>query len=219
MALFLHTLADDALKVCNSFQFNTDENAKTVSEIIDKYEAFTIGEVNETYERFMFNKCCQEDGEKFDHFYSDLRSLIKTCGYCDNCNESMLRDRIVFGVRERTVQTDLLKVRKLTLDRCIDICKASENASAQNRVLRPNGVSVNKVNLHKSKAKKYGKEYTENGKSKSFPDSEKKLCKFCGYNHVLKKEKCPVYGKIVVNTENLIILPVSVANLMSMSEK
>ena len=49
MALFLHTLADDALKVCNSFQFNTDENARTVSEIIDKYEAFTIGEVNETY--------------------------------------------------------------------------------------------------------------------------------------------------------------------------
>ena len=50
VALFLHVLADDALKVYNGFQFDTDESHRKVSEIIDKFEAFAVGEVNETYE-------------------------------------------------------------------------------------------------------------------------------------------------------------------------
>ena len=150
VALFLHVLADDALKVHNGFQFDTDESHRKVSEIIDKFEAFAVGEVNETYERYLFNQRSQEEGELFDKFLSDLRSLIKTCDYCDKCNNSILRDRIVLGIRDSDTQTELLKVRKLTLEKCIDICRASENASIKNKVLHPENANVHKVALGKS---------------------------------------------------------------------
>ena len=83
VALFLHTLADDALRVYNGFQFDNDDSERTVNDIIEKFEDFAVGEVNETYERYLFNRRCQEEGEVFDKFLSDPRSLIKTCSYCN----------------------------------------------------------------------------------------------------------------------------------------
>ena len=49
VALFLHTLADDALRVYNGFQFDNDDSERTVNDIIEKFENFAVGEVSETY--------------------------------------------------------------------------------------------------------------------------------------------------------------------------
>ena len=190
VALFIHSLADDALKVYNGFQFNTPDDSRTVSEVISKFEDFVVGEVNETYERYLFNSRCQQEGEVFDKFLSDLRSLVKTCGYCDNCQESMIRDRIVLGIKDSSVQTDLLKERKLTLDKCIDICKAAENASFKNKVLRPESANVNEVRYHK----RYDNKPLKSEQSKSI-NAVTKECLFCGQKHFLKKDNCPAYGK------------------------
>ena len=55
VALLLHRLGDEALKVYNGFHFNVDEENRTVEEIISTFDTFAVGEVNETYERFIFN--------------------------------------------------------------------------------------------------------------------------------------------------------------------
>ena len=192
VALLLHTLADDALKVYNGFHFGTDENSRTVQEILDKFELFAVGEINETYERFMFNQRVQEEGEMFDKFLSDIRTLVKSCSYCDICLNSMLRDRIVLGIRDADVQTELLKVRNLTLEKCIDICKAAENASLKNKVLRPDNSVVHKVGYHKQSQIYSKSSDSDKGNVSHFEFRE---CKFCDKRHVFKKEKCPAYGK------------------------
>ena len=200
VALFLHTLADDALKVYNGFHFSTPNDSRTVSEIIDKFDEFAVGEINETYERFLFNNRSQNEGELFDKFLSDLRSLIKTCSFCDNCRDSVLRDRIVLGIRDSLVQTELLKVRNLTLAKCIDICKASENASLKNKAFRPeNATSVNKVNLTK-KGQSLKPKFSH---VSDMSDSVVKECYFCPKKHEMKKEKCPAYGKKCSNCSQL----------------
>ena len=56
VALFLHSLDDEALRIHNGFQFTTNEDERTLQEIIHKFDEFVIGEQNETYERFKFNK-------------------------------------------------------------------------------------------------------------------------------------------------------------------
>ena len=194
VALLLHTLADDALKVYNGFHFTTDESSSTVIEILDKFHEFAVGEVNETYERFMFNKRCQEEGELFDKFLSDLRTLVKSCSYCDKCVKSMIRDRIVLGIRESDVQTELLKVRNLTLEKCIDICKAAENATLKNKMLRPENSVVNRVSSQRKGSSK-SKLSNFDKPSSDISHSEVKDCKFCSKKHIKKKEKCPAYGK------------------------
>ncbi|GFO18990.1 Gag-Pol protein [Plakobranchus ocellatus] len=85
VALFLHCLDDDALKAYNNFSFLSAESDRSVSDIIAKFDSFAIGEVNETYERFVFNSHAQRDTETFEGFYRDLRRLVKTCNYCNKC--------------------------------------------------------------------------------------------------------------------------------------
>ena len=97
VALFLHTIGDNALKIYNGFTFPNEENI-TVADIIAKFDTFAVGETNETYERFLFNKRNQLDCESFETFLAAIRSLVKTCNYCENCIDSILRDRIVLGI-------------------------------------------------------------------------------------------------------------------------
>ena len=106
--------------------FDTPEDTRTVDQIVTAFDSFAIGEVNEPYERYIFNKRHQDESESFELFLSALRKLIKTCNYCRTCVNSILRDRIVLGIRDTNTQQALLKERKLTLD----ICPAAENATA-----------------------------------------------------------------------------------------
>ena len=51
----------------------------------------------------------------------------------------------MLGIHNPQTQAELLKIRQLDLQRCLDICKLSENATVQSRILRPQG--VNKVDF------------------------------------------------------------------------
>lgn len=178
VALLLHTMGDDALKVYNGFQFESDEDERTCQEIIDKFDNFAVGEVNESYERYVFNKRDRKDGESFESFLSAIRTLVKSCNYCENCIDSIVRDRILLGIRDTVIQTALLKERNLTLKTCIDICKANENAAVHSQAIKPE--VVNAVSA-KSRKKR--------------PNNKVSDCKFCGRRHILKKELCPAFGK------------------------
>ena len=85
----------------------------TLTEIVlDKFEQFCVGEGNEIYETFLFNKRNQEEGETIDAYVSTLRKLTKTCSFKAN-EERMLKHRTVLGVRDDTVRHKLLEDRKL----------------------------------------------------------------------------------------------------------
>ena len=90
IALLENCLSDDVLKILEGFVFDTQENERTVQQILDAFEKYTIGETNETLERFKFAKRQQCEGESMDKFITDLRIMMKTCGYCNGCSDSIL---------------------------------------------------------------------------------------------------------------------------------
>ena len=49
VALLLHVLGEQALKIYNGFTFATAEDQRTVDEILQKFDEFAIGDANETY--------------------------------------------------------------------------------------------------------------------------------------------------------------------------
>ena len=187
VALFLHTIGDEALKVYNGLEFDSNDMDRTVEEIIEKFEDFAVGEVNETYERFVFNKREQKPEENFDSFLSSIRTLIKSCNYCHTCVDSILRDRIVLGISDATIQTDLLKERKLTLEMCIDTCRAAENANSHGRSLRPD--TVNNVQFKSKRPERRRKPRAKED------DVRTRECLYCGTTHAMVKEDCPAWGK------------------------
>ena len=103
--------------------FESEEDRKNIDNIVAGFEAFCVGAVNVTYERYRFNKRTQDDGERFDVYLSELRRLVKSCNFAA-MEESMLRDRIVVGIRDDV----LLQMCDLKLNQAIDMCRACETA-------------------------------------------------------------------------------------------
>lgn len=56
-------------KDINGFSFSTAEEARMTKEIIDKFETYVVGGINETYEQFVFTNRIQLENETFDEFY------------------------------------------------------------------------------------------------------------------------------------------------------
>ena len=169
-------LGEDSVEVFQGLRFATPDSDRTVDEILTALQDYAVGLTNETYERFVFRKKKQDEGESFDSFFSKLCVLIKSCNFCAACSDSLMRDQIVTGVRDHDTRQDLLKVQNLTLQKCTDICRAAEAASSNNQGMGCDGGQVLKLSDSKRTA-------------------VKRDCLFCGYSHIMKKEMCPAYGK------------------------
>ena len=201
VALFLHCLGPDALKIYNGMQFANEVDKKTLSKIIEKFDEFTIGEVNETYERYVFNGRNQGPDETIDAYIAALRSLAKTCGFCDCLRESLLRDRIVLGVHNNNMRKRLLQERKLDLKKCVDLCRSSEAARSQLKNISgasgsDNTHDVNKLYDHSKYGRKpAGKQHYDRNVRGDAPKKQAYKCRFCGRNHPMQKELCPAWNK------------------------
>jgi RNase H-like domain found in reverse transcriptase/Reverse transcriptase (RNA-dependent DNA polymerase)/Integrase zinc binding domain len=132
-AIFLNCIGGEAYDVYRSLPLSAEQR-KDVTEIIQALENFCVGSVNITYERYVFYQRAQETNERFDTFLGDLRRLAKSCQF-DGMEDSMIRDRVVMGVKEDATRHKLLQTRDLTLSKAIDICKASEAAGQQLRAM------------------------------------------------------------------------------------
>ena len=86
------------MKIFNGFQFDSPDDRNNLSKIIEKFDQYTIGELNETFERYNFNSRSQEENESIDAYVTALRTLAKTCNFCDCMRDSILRDRIILGI-------------------------------------------------------------------------------------------------------------------------
>ena len=204
-ALFLHTIGPAGLEIYNSFVFASEEQSNDLSTIIAAFQDYAIGEKNETYERYLFNKRRQEQGENFETFLASLRSLAKSCNFCQCMADSLLRDKIVLGINDSQTRKRLLQERKLTLSGCIDICKSAETAESHLRAFSDSGngksaATVHRIKQYGSKRTKYQSQKQSGARPK--PKSgqknatkEAKSCKYCGKEHPRDKQQCPAYGQ------------------------
>lgn len=190
VAVLLHTLGPEAMKVYSTMEFLSDEN-RDVKTILSKFDTFTIGEANETYERYIFNNRVQSETESFDEYLTAIRTLSQTCNFCNCLKDSLLRDRIVTGIRDAQTRKRLLQDSKLTLNTCIAVCRGAEATSARLKTMHTE--DVHKVGKHKSKQ---GNKPVHVNREKKKPQEQKtQKCKFCAYSHVMDRRKCPAWGK------------------------
>lgn len=206
IALFLHCIGPDALKVYNAMVFTQDEDKNKLDTIIAKFDEYIIGETNETYERYLFNTRDQEPGEPVDSYVTALKTQAKNCNFCNCMHDSLIRDRIVLGIRDRPTRKRCFEHQKLTLNKCIDICKSAEAASVQlksmgQKVEAEEVHEVDEVNYVKPKSnmptrKQKQKAPPKTSKKKATPDAAMvKNCKFCGRTHVKRRDDCPAWGE------------------------
>ena len=146
-----------------------------------------------TYERYNFNCRNQQPNESIDAYIAALRSLAKTCNFCDCLKDSLLRDRIVLGIQSQPTRKRLLQDRKLTLKKCIDVCRSFEAASSQLKNMANDTSSIENV-------KAVGQRYKKSPKNRPIKPPKKQttariLCNYCGAEHPPIKEQFPAWSK------------------------
>ena len=111
----------------------------------------------------------------------------QACNFCDCLRDNLIRDRIVLGIKDEQTTKKLLRIRDFTLNRCIDISRSEEVTALHMKSLSE---PVDYINQVKSKEKK-PRVLTPDGQS-----GQKISCKFCGYENVPERKKCPAWGKV-----------------------
>jgi hypothetical protein len=192
VALFLHCIGPDALKIYNGLAFASEEDSQSLTKIFEMFDLHTIGEINETYERYIFNCRNQKPDESIDVYVAALRTLAKTCNFCDCLKDTLLRDRIVLGIQSQPTRKRLLQDQKLTLQKCINICRSVEAASSQLK----NITNDNPIENVKALSQRHRK--TPNTRLPAPPKNKTRApisCQYCGTEHPPIKEQCPAWGK------------------------
>lgn len=77
------------------------------AQIIKVLQTHFTPKVNTTYERFIFNKRCQKDGESITEYSVQLKKLASTCNFGDFL-DSALRDRFLCGLNSPLLESKLL---------------------------------------------------------------------------------------------------------------
>ena len=99
-----------------------DADGSPVEDDVDKTQTLlkmmdsaVNGEMNDTYERFVFTQRMQKPGETFDEYLTALKELRKTCEICDCMYDTLLKDQIINGIVDSNLQEKLLQKRGLSL--------------------------------------------------------------------------------------------------------
>ena len=99
--------------------------------------------------RFWENK--QQEGELIDQFITELKTRVKSCEFGDQ-HDTMLRDRIVFGVSDTQLKERLLRESSdLTLEKAASLCKAVK--ASKNQLKELHSSEMKPVHAVKSKSK------------------------------------------------------------------
>ena len=157
-----------------------------------KFEKYCVPRKNVIYERYIFHTRVQLEDESIDSFVTDLRLKSKTREFGE-LKESLIRDRLVVGIRDVKLKEKLLRDPTLNLDRAVGVCKANEAAQAQMKVLTGAEKAVNVVKKGKVGKQKQTKPLAQNQTNlPRYNQTMKYPCKRCGKIH--KFQECPAWG-------------------------
>ena len=184
VATLLAVIGKEANKVFRTFTFSSPDEAKKIEPVLRKFEEYCIPRENTIYERFLFFTRDQRESETIDQYLTELRQIAANCDFESITPDQLLRDRLVTGTRNAKVHENLLKEKKLTLEKAVDIARAAESTAAQIKVMSSeSGLFA---------VKEQGKGHSDG--SPVVTESRIKDCRFCGRSH--ERRNCPAFGQI-----------------------
>ena len=134
VATFITCIGPSGLRIYNVLPFANEDEKQQMDKVLQLFERHCLGETNIIYERFTFNRRDQVENENFDTYLTALREQVRRCEF-QGMEDEMLRDRIVCGVGDNALRRQLLQKKNLTLQSCVDMCRASEATAHHLRVM------------------------------------------------------------------------------------
>ena len=118
-------VGDKGLDVFEGFTFAKPEDAAKLKVVLKRFEEYCAPRKNHIMAALKFNERRQGDNEGFDSFVTDLKILVKDCGYQEE--ERMVRDAIVFRCKHSKVREKCMdQADTLTCEKAIEISRNYE---------------------------------------------------------------------------------------------
>ena len=142
-------------------------------------------------QRFKFHQRSQKSGESIAQFVAELRKCAEYCDFQNKLDEA-IRDRLVCGLCNETIQKRLLAEKNLTLAAAIEIAQGMEAATKQTTELRAvSGQSqsheIHSVSKPTAKPKKKCYRYGKTGHLPSICHFRDQKCRRCDkVGHIAK---------------------------------
>ena len=171
-------IGDEALDIYNAFTWDSEDDKVKIDKVLEQFEKFCDPRKNTIDESYLFFSRGQANGESIDKYATVLRNMADNCEFQD-LKDSLIGDRIVFGVTDNHVRERLLRVPDLTLDKALEIARAAEATQNQLKQIH----NLHEVNAVGQKKESFSRKKSEERKPVS--GSVQQIdCKVCGREHV-----------------------------------
>lgn len=201
VSTFLYSMGDVADDIMTTLGIDESKPETTYDSLKKSFNDYFNTRKNIIVDRARFNNRVQREGETVESFIQDLHKLALECNY-GALKEDLIRDRIVVGVRDDLLSTELQAKADLTLSDAITLSRQAE-ARKESQLFIRGAHSEQSVN-YMSKKRQHQNERTRSvhshplTTSASF-NSKKGSCAYCG-NEWHKREKCPAREAVCGNS-------------------
>ncbi|XP_045483761.1 uncharacterized protein K02A2.6-like [Harmonia axyridis] len=208
-AYLLHYMRPDAYDVLCDKVSPENPNNMEYNDLIKEMKQHYNPEPLEIAENFRFLQRKQNEGESVQQYLTTLQRLATTCKFGDYLKKA-LRNQFMFGLRTQNIQSRLLEMKDLTIERALEVAISMETSARDAAQLHRSNVasaSVNSVKCEKgnndrfSSKRAFAKSSSNNSKNVNF----KNYCYRCGSpTHFANKckhitticSKCKVKGHL-----------------------
>lgn len=140
VATLLTVIGEEAREVFSTFtEWDSEGDNKKINPVLQQFEKYCQPRKNIPFERYRFNSHAQES---YDHYRTGLLKLAERCDFQSITRDEILRDRLVFGIKDDQVRERLLRQSSLTLTKTDEICRAAESMAAQMKVVTDNSETL-----------------------------------------------------------------------------
>lgn len=172
-------------------QFYWNRLRPSLDRAIAKFDDYFEPVKNLIYERSIFNRLVQAEGQSINEFITSVQVQSDNCQYPDNIKSELIRDRIVVGVRDPSLRQYLIDVENLDLTICIRKAKQYTTQREQMKELegpaQPEEANMDTVARSGGTSQRYRGRGRGRGRGRS---SRNDQCYFCGKEQHAK-ENCP----------------------------
>ena len=198
-ATIVGLLGMNAMDLYDSLPFANDDERSEADKVIKYLDEHFDEERNVIYERFLFYNRQQEKGESFAQYLAALRKHATRCNFDSITPKEILRDRLVSGIQNDSLQQALLAKKTLSLGDCIKMCRTAETSRSQEAMM--NSIDEQKTTI-KQEDTNYGRanrlQPTSPAKT-AISKRETRICMCCGNSHAAGQWMCPAYGDTCKN--------------------
>lgn len=180
------------------------EEKDTLIGVYTRFDQYVAPKSNHIRATVAFNRRKQSETETFENFVTDLKILVKDCGFTEE--DRMVRDGVVLRSFHEAVQEKCVdQGDTLTLEKAIEVGRNYEMQLASMKAIR--GEDQNQAGAHalsdmsrRTRYKKRDSRRPKTNRKSERRSSERrkgsqKKCTKCGYGQHSRDDTCPAIGR------------------------